>query len=166
MDALTLDRAARRMAAAGFPTLSSVLRVAMRVGFGAYVDPTANISARCELGYGGLGVVIGADVIVGERTFISHNVTVARRVPTEPAPRIGAYVYLGAGAQVVGDVTIEDFAVIGANAVVEDDVAKGAIVAGHPARELRRISDPIAQYELETGERVLLRAEVLESNGP
>jgi serine O-acetyltransferase len=152
MDALTLHRAAQSSWRAGLPLVPSILHVLMRAGFGASIAPLANVHSTCELGYSGLGVVIDDGVKIGRRTFIGQNVTVARRWPQGAAPRIGAYVYLGAGAQVLGDVTVGDFAVIGANAVVESDVAPGAIVVGNPARELKRIAEPAAQYERETGE--------------
>ena len=128
---------------------------AMRLGFRAWIDPRAELGPGCELGYGGLGVVIDAGVSIGERTFISHNVTIGRGPRSQGGvPRVGAYVYLGAGAQLAGDITVGDFAIVGANAVVEEDVARGAIVAGNPARELRREGDPVTAYERETGERV------------
>lgn len=46
------------------------------------------------------------------------------------APRIGNRVYLGAGAKILGSVTIGDGAMIGANAVVTKDVPAGAKVVG------------------------------------
>jgi serine O-acetyltransferase len=48
-------------------------------------------------------------------------------------------------------VKIGDFAVIGANAVVVKDVAEGAVVAGVPARELRRDPDPASTWAKEMG---------------
>ena len=58
---------------------------------------------------------------------------------------------IGAGAKILGNIRIGDFAVIGANAVVVKDVAPGAVVAGVPARELRREPNPAAAYKSEMG---------------
>ena len=52
---------------------------------------------------------------------------------------IGDYVRIGTGAKILGPVKIGDFAVIGANAVVTRDVPAGTIVAGVPAKEIRRM---------------------------
>lgn len=67
--------------------------------------------------------------------------------PPEPQPieciRIGADVWLGTGAIVVGGVTIGDGAVVGAGAVVTRDVQPYRIVAGVPAREIgSRLAPP------------------------
>jgi serine acetyltransferase len=52
-------------------------------------------------------------------------------------PRLGGHVEVGAGARILGDVTIGDHALIGANAVVLCDVPAGATKVGVPARVLR-----------------------------
>ena len=52
-------------------------------------------------------------------------------------PEIGDEVFIGAGARVLGGITIGDHAVIGANAVVIHDVVKGVTVVGIPARAVQ-----------------------------
>jgi acetyltransferase-like isoleucine patch superfamily enzyme len=57
----------------------------------------------------------------------------------QPGPaKIGRDVWIGANAVILGGVTIGDGAVIAAGAVVNRDVEAGAVVAGVPAREVRR----------------------------
>ncbi|MGZ3442120.1 MAG: serine O-acetyltransferase, partial [Polyangia bacterium] len=53
-------------------------------------------------------------------------------------PRIGNDVYIGAGAKILGPVTIGDGAIIGANAVVLSDVPAGATAVGVPARIIKK----------------------------
>lgn len=57
------------------------------------------------------------------------------RVPRVPVIAAGAY--LGAGARVLGPVTVGENAVVGANAVVLEDVPANCIVVGIPARVVK-----------------------------
>ena len=52
-------------------------------------------------------------------------------------PIIGDNVFIGAGAKILGDITIGDNCVIGANSVVVKSVPSNSIVAGVPAKVLR-----------------------------
>ena len=81
-----------------------------------------------------VGSVIAARKI-GENCSIIANVTIGMR--NEWAfPTIGDNVFIGAGARVLGGIQVGDGAVIGANAVVIQDVPPGATVVGVPAREI------------------------------
>lgn len=79
------------------------------------------------------GVVIHMESVIGEDCFINQQVTIGQ-VAGSGAPVIGARVYIGTGAKVLGDITIGDDARIGANAVVLRDVPAGATAVGVPAR--------------------------------
>ena len=64
-----------------------------------------------------------------------------RETPDELRPtKIGRDVWIGANAVVLGGVTVGDGAVVGAGAVVNRDIEEGAVVAGVPARFVRRRS--------------------------
>jgi serine O-acetyltransferase len=111
----------------------------------------------------GLEIVIGAEI--GGGLYIAHpigTVIAPRRLGTNCSviaavtigmrnewkfPSIGDQVFIGAGARVLGDVTIGDHAVIGANAVVIHDVSPGTTVVGIPARPVRGTSAPEMQHE-------------------
>ena len=76
---------------------------------------------------------------MGERCSISHGVTIGVLGGHRPGvPRLGNDVYVGAGAKILGPVTIGDGAIIGANAVVLKDVPAGATAVGVPARIKRK----------------------------
>jgi serine O-acetyltransferase len=154
VNAMTMYRAARWLSAMGVPLLPEIVRKAMFYLHSSYVPHQAEIGEGTELGYGGLGVVIHRGSKIGRHCLISQGVTIGGRSGREGAPVIGDYVRIGAGAKVLGSITIGDFAVIGANAVVIKDVAPGAVVAGVPARELRRQANPAAAYTRETGRKV------------
>jgi serine O-acetyltransferase len=81
------------------------------------------------------GIVINGKVRGGKNVHLEHQVTIgaARR----KSPTIGNDVFIGAGAKILGSVTIGDGARIGANAVVVHDVPPFSTVVGIPARVVR-----------------------------
>jgi serine O-acetyltransferase len=83
-----------------------------------------------------VGTVVMAREIGRNVTLVS-NVTIGMRDP-KGFPVIGNNVYVGAGARVLGNITIGDGANIGANAVVLTDVPAGATAVGVPARVIRK----------------------------
>lgn len=145
-DAMTLYRAGRRARALGVPLLPKVLRKTIFYLHNSYVPVEAEIGEGTVLGYGGMGVVIHEDAKIGRHCLISQQVTIGGRSGQQGAPVIGDFVRIGAGAKILGNIRIGNFAVIGANAVVTKDVPEGAVMAGVPARELRRDPDPMKGY--------------------
>jgi serine O-acetyltransferase len=81
------------------------------------------------------GVVINSAVRGGARIFIEHQVTIGAE--QNASPSLGSDIFIGAGAKIVGAVTIGDGARIGANAVVVDDVPANSTVVGIPARVVK-----------------------------
>ena len=151
MDVLTFYRLSRTLNERG---LSIPAKVVRKLGYylhNCYVPPEAQIGEGTVFGYGGMGVVIHKDSRIGKYCLISQQVTIGGRSGIEGAPVIGNFVRIGAGAKILGNIKIGDFAVIGANAVVVKDVASGAVVAGVPARELRRDPNPWVAYRTEMG---------------
>jgi serine O-acetyltransferase len=121
--------------------LRPALKAAYLVAFKA-IEMTTGIClpSRARIG-GGLyighfgGIIIHPDVVMGEGCSISQGVTIGVLGGDRPGvPRLGNRVYVGAGAKILGDVTIGDGATIGANAVVLHDVPAGATAVGIPAR--------------------------------
>jgi serine O-acetyltransferase len=84
-------------------------------------------------------IVISGFARFGDNCVIRNEVTVGlRHVDNPVAPKIGNNVDIGAGAKVLGDITIGDNVAIGANAVVITDVPPDSIAVGNPARILPR----------------------------
>ena len=83
------------------------------------------------------GIIISGYAEFGDHCRIRQNVTVGLRHVEQPcAPQVGNHVDIGAGAQLLGDITIGDSSTIGANAVVHQDVPPHSIAVGIPARVL------------------------------
>ena len=81
------------------------------------------------------GIIISGFASFGDNCVIRDGVTVGlRRVDDPVAPQIGNNVDIGTGAKVLGGITIGDNVVIGANAVVLEDVPPNSIAVGVPAR--------------------------------
>ena len=99
----------------------------------------------------GASFVDDADIVIGDRCQFGPNVTLCTAEhPIDPVRRaeglqfnkpirIGGDVWVGAGAIILAGVTIGDAAVVGAGSVVTHDVEPRTVVAGVPARVLKRI---------------------------
>ncbi|MBR1128566.1 serine O-acetyltransferase [Bradyrhizobium iriomotense] len=98
------------------------------------IHPAASIGSGVYLDHA-TGIVIGANVVIGDEVTILQNVSIGRRseLPTR-APRIGRGVFIGSGAAILGDISIGDFAKIGADTVVASDIPAGCTAVGNPAR--------------------------------
>lgn len=88
-------------------------------------------------------ITIGAGSMIGEYCSIrdanhrfGEGVTIRDSGHTSEPITIGSNVWIGRGVAILPGVTIEDYAVVGANAVVTRNVARGAIVAGVPAKPM------------------------------
>nr|WP_039895712.1 serine O-acetyltransferase [Lyngbya sp. PCC 8106] len=84
-------------------------------------------------------IVIHGYSKIGDDCIIRQGVTIGNRYLDRPleAPKLGNRVNIGAGAKILGDVTIGDDVCIGANAVVLSDVPAGATVVGIPSKIIR-----------------------------
>jgi serine O-acetyltransferase len=80
------------------------------------------------------GIVVHPDASIGANCLIFQQVTIGTVGSRPGAPRIGGHVDMGAGARILGPVTIGDHAVVGANAVVLSDVPAYGVAVGVPAK--------------------------------
>lgn len=98
---------------------------------GVEIHPGATIGRRFFIDHG-MGVVIGETAIVGDDVLMYHQVTLGGRSlgREKRHPTVGDRVLLGAGAKIIGDITIGDDAKIGANALVVKSVPPGKVVVG------------------------------------
>jgi serine O-acetyltransferase len=108
----------------GFKNLARILSNLIRVFTGVEIHPAASIGRRFLIDHGS-GVVIGATTIIGDDVLIYHDVTLGARGggTGKRHPTIGNDVIIGAGARVLGAITVSKGARIGANAVITTDIA-------------------------------------------
>ncbi len=109
-----------------------------RILTGVEIHPAATIGNRLFIDHG-TGVVIGQTAIIGDDVTIYHGVTLggvgrADQKGEKRHPTIEDGAMIGAGAQVLGDITIGKRAKIGSNSVVTNDIPNGATALGIPAR--------------------------------
>jgi serine O-acetyltransferase len=122
---------------------------------GIEIHPGASIGRRFFIDHG-MGVVIGETAEIGDDCTLYHGVTLGgtswdkgKRHPT-----LGDGVVIGAGAQVLGPITVGKNARIGSNAVVVRDVAPDATVVGVPGRVVAAgLTDKFRQRE-ETARKI------------
>lgn len=140
LHALWWHRVSHRLWNFGWFLPARMLSNIARTLTGVEIHPGATIGRRVVIDHG-MGVVIGETAIVGDDCLIYHGVTLggktasSREAVSGPRhPRVGNRVAIGAGAAVLGPVTIGDDAVIGALSVVLADVPAGALAVGIPAR--------------------------------
>ncbi len=113
---------------------------------GVEIHPGATIGRRVFIDHG-MGVVIGETAVIRDDCTLYHGVTLGgtswnkgKRHPT-----LEAGVVIGAGAKVLGPITIGEGAKIGSNAVVVRDVPPGATAVGIPARIIMNEQDQVRE---------------------
>ena len=109
---------------------------------GIEIHPAARIGRRLIIDHG-MGVVIGETAEIGDDVYLYHQVTLGGTSSKRGKrhPTLGNGVIVGAGAKILGGITIGDGARVGANAVVIQEVSPGETVVGIPARPVER--DPL-----------------------
>ncbi len=104
---------------------------------GIEIHPGASIGRRVFIDHG-MGVVVGETAVIGDDCTLYHGVTLGgtswKKGKRHPTLENG--VVIGAGAKVLGPITVGAEAKIGSNAVVVKDVPAGATAVGIPARIL------------------------------
>lgn len=135
LHALLLHRVAHRLWGWGLRWLARFMSHCTRWLTGIEIHPGARIGRRVFIDHG-MGIVIGETAIIGDECTLYHGVTLGgtswnkgKRHPT-----LESGVVIGAGAKVLGPITLFSGAKVGSNAVVVRDVPPGATAVGIPAR--------------------------------
>ncbi len=128
-----------KLVRAPFSVLYRFLYRFIRNIYGIEVQFAMKLGRRVIIEHQG-DITIHGDVEIGDDCIIRQGVTIGNRYMDRPleAPKLGDRVNVGAGARIIGALTIGDDAQIGANAVVLSDVPANALAVGVPARIILR----------------------------
>jgi len=179
LHAVWMHRCAHRMWRSGMRTFARLCSHLARFLTGIEIHPGARIGRRFFIDHG-MGVVIGETTEIGDDVVIYQGVVLGGTSleKRKRHPTVRSNVVIGAGAVVLGAITIGDGARIGAGSVVIHDVPSGATVVGVPGRvvgERRpakidldhgRLPDPVAdalRVILSEIERIEERLKAVES---
>ena len=136
LHAIWMHRLTHRMwARPGLRFPARVLSQLTRFATGIEIHPGATIGRRFFIDHG-MGVVIGETAEIGNDVMLYHGVTLGGRslARIKRHPTICDGVTVGAGAKILGPVTIGKNSAVGANAVVVKDAPADSIITGIPAR--------------------------------
>ena len=139
MNAIEFYRVSRWLYLHKVPVLPGAIKGMTFVLFNTVVPFTAEIGENSKFAYGGMGCVVHKNTVIGKRVIIGQNTTIGRSLDPSDFPTIGNDVYISAGARIVGKIHVGNNVIIGANAVVNKDIEDNSIVAGVPAKVIRKI---------------------------
>ena len=135
LHAIWFHRLSHRLWTAGWKWLARTISTFSRWLTGVEIHPGAKLGKRFFIDHG-MGVVIGETAEIGDDVTLYHGVTLGgtswnagKRHPT-----LMDNVVIGAGAKVLGPITMHKGAKVGSNSVVVKDVPEGATVVGIPGR--------------------------------
>ncbi|XP_042466423.1 probable serine acetyltransferase 5 [Zingiber officinale] len=143
--ALQAHRAAHLLWAVGRRPLALVLQSRVADVFGVDIHPAARVGRGVLLDHA-TGIVVSETAVIGNHVSILHHVTLGGtgKAACDRCPKVGDGVLIGAGATVLGNVTVGEGAKVGASAVVLMDVPARATAVGNPARLINGDDSPPA----------------------
>lgn len=121
----------------GFKWLARFLSNVPRLYTGIEIHPGATIGRRFFIDHG-MGIVIGETAEIGDDCSLYHGVTLGGTSwqPGKRHPTLKNNIVIGAGAKVLGPITIHDGARVGSNAVVVKEVPENTTVVGVPGKQV------------------------------
>ncbi|HEY6794068.1 MAG TPA: hypothetical protein VI248_05245 [Kineosporiaceae bacterium] len=141
---LTILRLGRWLHVRGLTTLARLVQLILRVIFSADIPVRMNIPVGVNFMHNGLGTVVHEDTQFCGPALVFHHVTLGNSVgATDGAPEIGAHVLIGTGASVLGGITVGEYGVVGAGAVLTRDLPPFHRATGNPA-----VIRPVAEEQL------------------
>jgi cysteinyl-tRNA synthetase len=137
--AIFLHRITHHLLITGMPLIPRLLSQIGRFLTGIEIHPGAKIGSGFFIDHG-MGVIIGETSEIGENVLLYQGVTLGGtgKQKGKRHPTLGNNVVVGAGAKVLGAITVGDNVKIGANSVVLHSVPKNSIVVGVPGKVIKK----------------------------
>jgi sugar O-acyltransferase (sialic acid O-acetyltransferase NeuD family) len=122
--------------------------------FETIIHPSVSVGSECRIGTNCLlmqnvvltaAVVLGDNIIILPNTVIAHessiadNTIIGSNVTISGSVKIGKQCYIGSGTKCLQEITIGEKSLVGLGSVVIRDVPAGSVVAGNPAKVIRKI---------------------------
>lgn len=173
LHALIAHRIAHPLWKLKVPFIPRVISQLSRFLTGIEIHPGAVIGRGLFIDHG-MGVVVGETTVIGDNVTLFQGVTLGGtgKETGKRHPTIGNNVVIGAGAKILGNITVEDNSYIGANAVVLRNVPANSTVVGVPGHITKQdgkkidllmdhthVSDPVMQHMKDLVKRVKILEE-------
>lgn len=120
----------------------------IRVGYYRFMGAT--IGKDCMISFGAKLDCCSGKIIIGDRCVITHGCVILshdasekrihRKNEVEETVRLGNDVFIGVNSIILKNVIIGDNSIIGAGSVVTKDVPPNVVVAGNPAKIIRKLT--------------------------
>ena len=162
LHALCLHRLSHWLWSSGVPLLPRILSQIGRLITGVEIHPGARIGQGVFIDHG-MGVVIGETAVVGNRCLLYQGVTLGgtgKQCGQRRHPSLGENVVVGAGAKVLGGISVGANTRIGAGSVLLRDVEADCTVVGVPGRVIHQSGvriNPLAHSQLPDAEAQVIR---------
>ena len=159
--ALVVHRLSHRLWRLGLPLLPRLLSQLSRALTGVEIHPGARIGRGVFIDHG-MGVVVGETAVIGNNCLLYQGVTLGGtgKAHGKRHPTLEDNVVVGAGAKVLGAITVGSNTRIGAGSVLLRDVASDSTVVGIPGRVIHQSGvriDPLAHSALPDAEANVIR---------
>ncbi len=159
--ALVMHRISHKLWKIGLPLLPRILSQFTRSLTGIEIHPGAKIGKGVFIDHG-MGVVIGETTEIGNRCLLYQGVTLGGTGKSHGKrhPTLSENVVIGAGAKVLGAITVGENTRIGAGSVVVRDVGADSTVVGIPGRVVHQSGvriNPLAHSALPDAEATIIR---------
>ena len=148
--ALLAHRLAHWLWRKNIPIVPRLISQLARWVTGIEIHPGAQIGRGFFIDHG-MGVVVGETAVIGDFVTLFQGVTLGGtgKERGKRHPTLGNHVVVGAGAKVLGNITIGDFVKVGANSVVLRSVPSNSTVIGIPGRIIKTIGDRVPEATMD-----------------
>lgn len=131
----------RKLWGGGHKIARKIIRILYACDFPLGSDKIGN---NLFLAHNGLGIVISSETKIGDNCKIYQNVTLG--AGKDGYPEIGDNVTIYSNSVVIGKIKIGDNSIIGACFFVNKDVEANTVVAGNPAKVIRRLENDFSKH--------------------